>query len=450
MMGRLRPGVSLAQAQAALAGPFAQWVAPTATNDRERANLPVLRLEEGAGGLDSLRRQYSKPLYVLLAMVGLILAIACANTANLLLARASARKREMAVRLSIGAGRFRVVRQLLTESVLLASLSGALGILIAVAGIRVLTRLLANGQEGFTLHAELNWHVLAVTLGLSLLCGVLFGLAPAMQLARPALMPALKDTIRHRARGARAPRHPAPERDAGARGGADRHLAAVAGRGGPVRADALESPIHPARVQSRQRAAVRAECPAGRIPGGQGRRLLRRSAAAPERDSRRARTRRCRMPRSSGPAGRTRSPSTACRRAGTASCRPGPGFFTTMQIPMLRGREIEERDRQGTLPVAVVSDLFARTYFGDENPVGRRIKVGGSRVPLDLEIVGVAATARYGGLKGSIPPVVYVPYAQVPSSQLQQMTFALRTDGDPLRYVAPSARSCARPTRACR
>src|SRR5262245_12372497 len=195
IMGRLRPGVGFEQAEAALAPHFAQWVAPTASNDRERANLPVLRVGEGAGGLDTLRRRYSKPLYVLLAMVGLILAIACANTANLLLARATARRREIALRLSLGAGRFRVVRQLLTESVLLASLSGALGILIAVAGMRLLTALLANGQEGFTLRAELNWHVLAVTLGLSVLCGLLFGLAPALESTRPALMPSLKDRI---------------------------------------------------------------------------------------------------------------------------------------------------------------------------------------------------------------------------------------------------------------
>jgi FtsX-like permease family len=172
-------------AQAALAGPFGLWVVTTARSDVERANLPELRLAKGAAGLDSLRRQFSKPLYLLLSMVGLILAIACANTASLLLARAATRTREMAVRISLGAGRWRVVRQLLTESVLLAALSAALGVVIAMAGIRLLTGLLANGREGFTLHAELNGHVLGVTLALSFACGVLFGLAPRRRWPRP-------------------------------------------------------------------------------------------------------------------------------------------------------------------------------------------------------------------------------------------------------------------------
>src|SRR3989449_1758022 len=193
MMGRLRPGVSMAQAPAALAPRFHQWVAGTAKTDGERARLPALFVSPGAEGLGSLRRQYSKPLYVLLAMVGLILAITCANIANLLLARAAARRREMAVRLSLGAGRFRIVRQLLTESVVLASLGGALGVLFAIWGVRSLTLLLSNGQENFTLHAELNWGALGVTAALSVVCGLLFGLFPALQSARPDVMPALKN-----------------------------------------------------------------------------------------------------------------------------------------------------------------------------------------------------------------------------------------------------------------
>jgi predicted permease len=433
MMGRLRPGASLAQAQAALAGPFAQWVASTATTDGERANLPVLHLEEGAGGLDTLRRQYSKPLYALWAMVGLILAIACANTANLLLARASARKREMAVRLSIGAGTFRVVRQLLTESVLLASLSGALGILIAVAGIRVLTRLLANGQEGFTLHAELNWHVLAVTLGLSIFCGLVFGLAPAMQLARPAVMPALKDTsvTERRGRVSHGIQRPsATQALVVAQIAISLLLLVAAGLFVRTLANLQSVPLGFNRdnVLLFELNAPQAGYPEANVPAFYAE-LRRRLSEIP--GVRHATLSHASLVR----AGRSHPVTVnGVSAKGHRILQAGPGFFTTMQIPMLRGREIEDRDRRGASPVAVVSDLFARTYFGEENPIGSRIKVGGSS-PLDPEIIGVAATARYGGLKGRIPPVVYLSYAQIPSSQLRQMTFALRTDGDPLRYV---------------
>jgi macrolide transport system ATP-binding/permease protein len=433
MMGRLRPGVGLAQAQATLGGPFAQWAASTATNDRERANLPLLHLDEGAGGLDSLRRRYSKPLYVLMAMVGLILAIACANTANLLLARASARRREIAVRLSIGAGPFRVMRQLLTESVLLASLSGALGILIAVAGIRVLTRLLANGEEGFTLHAQLNWHVLAVTLGLSLLCGLLFGLAPAMQLARPSVMPTLKDTsvTERRARVRDGVLRPNPAQAlVVAQIAISLLLLVAAGLFVRTLSNLQSIPLGFNRdnVLLFEVNAPQAGYPEPRVAAFYGDLRRRLSEIPGVRDATLSHASLIRAGRSH-PIAVNGVPTT-----GTRLLYTGPAFFTTMQIPLLRGREIDERDRQGTKPVAVVSDLFARTYFGEENPIGRHVTLGGrNRRLVELEIIGVAATARYGGLKRSIPPVVYIPYATGP--ELREMTFALRTDGDPLRYV---------------
>jgi predicted permease len=439
MMGRLKPGVDLAQAQLALAPPFAQWVASTATNEGERANLPALFLEEGAAGLDSLRRQYSKPLYVLLTMVGLILAIACANTANLLLARSAARAREIAVRLSLGAGRWRVVRQLLTESVLLATLSGALGIFIAVAGMRVLTQLLANGQEGFTLHAELNWHVLLVTLALSLACGVVFGLAPALQATRPggsALMPKLKDrsvseaSVRLRVARPRLTQVLVVAQIATS-------LLLLVAAGLFVRTltnlQSVSLGFNRENVLLFDLNAPQAGYPKAQVANFYAD-LRRRLSEVPRvRDVTLSHASIIRAARS--------HPVTVDgqRTQGTRILWTGPRFFATMQIPILRGREIAESDRQGTLPVAVVSDLFARNNFGESDPIGRRIEIGGSlRVggkPLALEIVGVAAPARYGGLKGETPPVVYVPYMQVPGSQVERMTYAMRIESDPLRFA---------------
>ena len=434
MMGRVRPGVSLEQAQAALQAPFEQWVASTATNEKERANLPVLNLDPGANGLDSLRRRYSKPLYVLWAMVGLILALACANTANLLLARATARGREIAVRLSIGAGRWRVVRQLLTESILLASLSGALGLLVALAGIGILTRLLANGQDGFTLHAELNWHVLLVSLGLSCLCGLLFGLAPAIQSTRPALMPTLMEArvIHSRTRlRTGIPFLSVTQALVVAQVAITLLLLVAAGLFVKTLSNlqSIQLGFNRDNLLLFELNAPQAGLPehqAVAFYAGLRRRL---SEISGVRDATLSHASLIRAGRAH-PITVNGTPSRGHRILVTA-----PRFFTTMQIPLLRGREIDEGDRQGTLPVAVVSDLFARTWFGDERAIGRHIRITPrAQPPLDLEIVGVAATVRYGPLKSEIPPIVYVSYEQF--APAGQMTYALRIDGDPLRYVA--------------
>jgi predicted permease len=426
MMGRLKPGVSMAQAQVALAPRFHQWVATTATTDGERAKLPELILNPGAEGLGSLRRQYSKPLYVLLAMVGLILAVACANIANLLLARAAARSREMAVRLSLGAGRFRVVRQLLTESVMLASLGGALGIVFAIWGVRSLTFLLSKGQENFTLHAELNWKVLAVTAALSVVCGLLFGLVPAIQSTRPDVMPALKNGL-----GAR-PRRRAQHVLVVAQIAISFLILFVAGlfvrtldKLHSVQLGYARENILLFSLNARQAGHRDPEITTFYTD------LRKRFESIP------------------GVSSATLSPSSiiSAGRVGGAIRGPmkigvvtidgasvmvaGPRFLTTMRIPILTGREIDDRDQAGSMPVAVISERLARTYFGNENPVGRRITlVDDNR---DLEIVGVSANLRFGNLKdGGSSMTVFTAASQF-SQDL--VTYALRTAGDPLNYV---------------
>jgi len=426
MMGRLKPGVSMAQAQVALAPRFHQWVATTATTDGERAKLPALILNPGAEGLGSLRRQYSKPLYVLLAMVGLILAVACANIANLLLARAAARSREMAVRLSLGAGRFRVVRQLLTESVMLASLGGALGIVFAIWGVRSLTFLLSKGQENFTLHAELNWKVLAVTAALSVVCGLLFGLVPAIQSTRPDVMPALKNGL-----GAR-PRRRAQHVLVVAQIAISFLILFVAGlfvrtldklhsvQLGYARENILLFSLSARQAGHRDPemttfyADLRKRLES--IPGVISATLSQSSIV------------------SAGHAGKAyRGPMKigAVTLDGASVMVAGPRFLTTMRIPILTGREIDDRDQAGSMPVAVISERLARTYFGNENPVGRRITlVDDNR---DLEIVGVSANLRFGNLKdGGSSMTVFTAASQF-SQDL--VTYALRTAGDPLNYV---------------
>ena len=436
IMGRLRPGVTLPQAQATLAPAFHQWVATTATNEAMRAHLPELQVKRGGGGLSTLRRRYSKPLFVLMTMVALILALACANVANLLLARAAARRREMALRLSVGAGRARLVRQLLTESIFLASLGGALGVLFAIWGMRTLTLLLANGRANYSLRAELNWHVVGVAAGLSVLTGVLFGLAPALQATRVDVMPALKETRTSESAARRSGWRATPSRVLMAAQIAISLLMLV-GAGLFVRTLSNLQSIELGftrenillfKLDARKAGHKDAEIVAlygdlrnrfGGIPGV-------RSVSLSENSLVQAGT--------GLPIGVLGQPPDGDNRILSV----GPAFLATMQIPILAGRDFQESDRPASPAIAIVNEVFAKTNFGDRNPLGQRLilrkAARGEPIARDMEIVGVARNAMYGGLTQKIPALIYLPYNQG-YPQPDQMVFALRTAGDPLRYV---------------
>lgn len=419
MMGRLQPGATLEQAQSILAPRFHQWVNATAFNDAERARLPQLQLNPGAAGLGGLRREYSKPLFVLLTMVAMILTITCANIANLLLARAAARRREVAIRLSLGASRFRIVRQLLTESTLLSCLGGALGLVFAYWGVQALTLLFSRGRENFTLHAELNLTVLAMTAALSLLCGLLFGLVPALQTTRPNLSPALKTRQR-------------PQQFLVVAQIAMSFLILVTAG---LFVQTLNS-LHSLQLgYSRENILL----------------FTLNAQQAGHKDSERPtfyselRKRFAAIPGITEATMAHSSILTAARAGGTnrgpmkinnvnldniGVIAAGPKYLSTMQIPILTGREIDDRDQSASAPVAVISERLARKYFGSDNPIGQRLTL--VKEKRSYEIVGVSANLRYGSLKAEGPMTVFLPLTQ---SNPEAATFALRTSGDPLNYA---------------
>ena len=439
IMGRLKPGVTLEQAQAALAPGFHQYMDQLATKDRERADIPALVLESGAAGLDTLRRRYALPIYVLLAMVGLILLIACANAANLLLSRAASRRREIAVRLSIGASRGRVIRQLLTESLILALLAGAVGLLVAVWGIDLLTALLATGRENFTLHAELNRMVLAMTIALSAATGLLFGLAPALQATRIDVAPALKEV-----------RANPSIRRGGLRLGSTLVVAQVvfslillvaAGLFGRTvwrlhsietgfdRNNVLLFTVRPGAIGYRGESLVqlyeRIRAELASLPGVVG---ATNSGSA--------------FPMGGGTMGPVQidgappAPLINGRPATAVFASVGPSFFTTMRMP-LTGRDVTAQDRTGSAKVVVVNRRLGR-LFGIEQPLGRTLVVDKDR----YEIVGVIEDSLSFELKEEPRPAVYFPHLQATRAPFG-LTFEVRTAAAPMSFAA-AARDAVR------
>ncbi|HKD09814.1 MAG TPA: ABC transporter permease [Bryobacteraceae bacterium] len=430
VMARLKHGITASQAQAALSGPFAALEKRSKPKMRAE-ELPTLVVRQGAHGLDGLQRRYAKPLYVLLGLVGLILAIACANIANLLLARAAARRREIAVRLSIGAGRFRIMRQLLTESVLLSAFGGILGIGIALWGIRALTLLLANGQEHFTLRAELNWHVLAVVAGISILTGLLFGTAPAFQATRADVIPALKESRAadkhiHGFRALRLSRVLIVSQIAitliilVAAGLFTRTLENLES----IQLGFNQDNVLTFNVNAAQAGHGEAELPQfygnlrerfSRVPG-----VL--SATLSN------------HPLVNGGMSGTGMNLPNGGKQSSHVLAVGSDFFSTMQIPLLAGRGFNQQDRKGTTLVAIVNEEFAQKAFGGADPVGQVVSPRYGCVGCSIEIVGVCGNARDGKLTEPPPPVVYMPFAQG-VWPIGGMTFELRTAGNPLTYA---------------
>jgi macrolide transport system ATP-binding/permease protein len=435
MMGRLRPGISLGAAQAALRGRFQAFASATAATRKDAEVLPELALEEGGSGLDSLRRQYSKPLFVLMTMVALILAVACANLANLLLARAASRHREIAVRLSLGAGHGRILRQMLTESVLLSLLGGTLGLGVGFSGIRFITWLLANGKEHFTLGATLNWPVLGFTFGVAVVAGILFGLAPAIQSTKLDLTPALKES---RLRGS------------GGHGYRFRprlgqllivlqiavSLLLVIGAGLFVRTLAN---LHAIDVGFNRENILLLSLN-GRQAGYRDERLARFYSSLLDRFREIPGVR---------AASASNLPLVAHHVNDQGIIIPGrklqrgdstnvvnidPAFLETMQIPVLLGRNLERADLAAP-EAAVVNQKFASRYFPGETPIGRQFGLdAGKRHPM-FTIVGVAKTAHYSSLQEESQSVVYLPFTWNLAGT-GQFFFEIRTAGPPMSIAS--------------
>jgi len=435
IIGRLRARGDERQACSVLEGIFRQTVAGgaavAATGEEVLASLD---LQPAAKGLSELRREFSRPLLILMSMVGLVLVIACVNVANLLLARAAARQREVAIRLAVGASRWRVVRQLLAESLLLACLGGALGCAFAWWGSRVLVRLISPAANPILLDLNPDPRVLGFAAAVCLATGLLFGLAPAFRSTRVDLAPALK-AGRPSARAGGTRLHvmktliiaqaalsivllfgatlfvrtlinlqrldPGFAKDNLLLFGLDGAQAGYEGR-------ALKDLY--GRVQERVAAlpgVVSATSSLHLILGG-GTRTdgIRVRGHVPKREE----TRQVHvMP-------------------------AGPDFFGTMKITLLLGRDFTDRDTEEAPRVAVVNETFAERYFGNTNPIGQRI--GWSGDELDMEIVGVVRDARYGSLRRDVPATVYHPFRQ---ASIHMMHFALRTAGSP-RSLIPDVR----------
>jgi predicted permease len=401
----------------------------TSDDYRARAKATQVTLLPGAHGFAGMRARVRTPLVVLLAMVGLVLAVACANLASLLLARGTHRNREMAVRLAIGAGRGRLIRQLLTESLLLALLGGAGGLLLADWGSRALVRLGDGGQGVTSVDVTPDWRVLAFTLAVSVATGLLFGLLPALRATRVNLTGTMNAQARSVAGAGRSTASASRILIAGQMA-FSLLLLVVAGLFGRslqalMRTDVGFDRQHllVARLDSQAAGYELADLPALQ------QRLVDRLSALPGVESVSL--------SGNGPFSGSRTTSGfevqgyqhgRDERLRTQEDVVTPGYFQTVGLRIVRGRVFDAGDVAGGRNVSVVNETFARRYFAGQDPIGRRWGYDSDFAKGGFEIVGVVSDARYNDLKADSLNMTYRPAVQ---SDWYLESLEVRTSGDP-------------------
>ena len=440
LMGRLKPGATHEQARASLNGAFqavALEIMPPPRGDNEPAQLdpkehPRLRAESGSRGMLDERREYAPTIYGLFIVVALVLLLACANIANLLLARAASRNAEISIRLAAGAGRGRLIRQLLNESLLLASCGGVLGVLFALWGNSALLALTDKDTGLLPSHVDLNlnWRVLAFTLAISLLTGVLFGLAPAWRATRRDLAASLKQSRRTIGAVSRLSKGLIVAQVA-------LSLLLLIGAGVFLRTlhnlqrvnlgfnqdNLLVFRLQPAQGGYEDKRLVRFYqelfARLDELPGVRAATFGRKPLIA--RDN-----------WANGILLPGEDEMTATAHS-TSRQMVRENYFAALEIPFLRGRNFTAQDDANAPQVAIVNQTFAHKFFPDDDVLGKRVTF--RQAKRRVEIVGVVADTKYHSQRRDIVPLLYTPWQQE-GEFMGAMYFTLRTAGEPTALAA--------------
>jgi len=437
LIARMKPGVRIERAGVEVNQLFDQALhqyagsqpSPERLRDIQRASI---ELTPAGRGLSQLRFFFSKPLQALMAVVGLVLLIACANVANLLLARGAARRKEFAVRLALGAGRLRLIRQLGAESVLLAALGGVVGVIIAWWSSQALVWMASTGPQQLPIDVTPDARILGFTLLASLLSAIIFGTAPAIRATRIELNPALKD-----GRGdAAMTRSLLSKGIVVAQVGLS--LVVLVGAGLFVRSLINLRNVDTGFNQQNLLLFQPATDSVGYKDDDP--RLASLYRDVEEKVSAIPGVRAASFSLFSFNQGAWTNPITVQGGAAPLGGNPvisnnvvGPSFFTAMNLPLILGRPFSPQDTKTSPKVAVISEEMARRFFPQTSPVGKRYRMGTSGTGEEIEVIGVVKDSKYRSLSEKPQPMAYYPYSQ---QTWYLGNFEVRFSGEPGAIVS--------------